>query len=623
MSESKTLIQNLLRKEMGFDGIVISDFEGIYSTIPPVAAGVALELPGPTQFRGKHLLEAVKNKEISKAHIDSLALDVLKFAAKVGSDDVDHPERGVEKEETPAALVRLAAAEGIVLLKNRDSLLPLPSSPRLKIAVFGSPASNPLVHGGGSASLTPTYCVSPLEALERRFSKANIQYHPGVPIFKKIPSVSLDVMTAPSTGKPGADCYWYNGWEFNEDIIHHEVLEETRTLVIDARISNLLPHHCNRMHFILKPKFSGTHVFGVTSSGKCIIFVDGREVLQHAGFTDVRVEYVMQPGDFEERVAIMMEADREYEVRVDTLSTTAPSPSPVFTMAPQATQVGFYENMSSAVMPEASKLASECDIAIVFTANNKEYESESFDRKSMDLSPEQNDLISAVACSARKSIVINQTGSPISMPWINDIDAILQCWYAGQEVGNALVDLLSGDRNPSGKLPVTFPRHIENSPSFGNFSTDEKMEVRYEEGLKMGYRARELPTPLFPFGHGLSYTQFDLKDFRLEPAVFGSNAKIDAIVTVTNIGAIDGQEVVQVYVDGVLKGFSKTLILAEGEEKEVTISLDKYAFSGWDSSVGQWVIEPRAYEVDIRQDANTVIASLVYVIETYSTWSGL
>lgn len=626
MSEHQNLIQDVLRQEWGFDGIVVSDFEGVYSTTPPITAGVALELPGPARFRGDHLLEAVKEGKVTESQIDLLAADVVKFAAKVGSDDNTTPERDISKEETPSDLLREAATEGIVLLKNDANLLPLSPSSSLKIAVFGSPASSPIIHGGGSASMTPTYCISPLEALQRTFSNADIKYHPGVPIFKKIPSASLDLMTAPSTGKPGVDCYWYNEWEFSaDDLVHHETLETTRTLVIDSRISGLSPKHCSRMHFILKPKSTGTHTFGVTASGKSIIRVNGCAILQHDGFTDVRVEYVMQPGDFEQRATVDMQAGEEYEVIIDTLSTTAPPPSPIFVMAPQATQVGFCENLPSCITADISELATECDVAIIFTANNKEYESESFDRPSMHLSALQNDLIDTVARHAPKSILVNQTGSPIDMRrWIDSVDAILQCWYAGQEVGNALADLLSGACSPSGKLPVTFPRRIEDSSSYDNFPMDNTvMEVCYKEGVEMGYRARsspDQPLPLFPFGYGLSYTQFGYSDFRLVES--DSPVDVDVFVTIANIGSVPGHEVVQVYVDGVLRGFSK-IYLNPGEEKAVQVSLDKYAWSEWDSGIGCWAIRSRGYEVDVRRDANTVVSSLVHMIDQYSTWRGL
>ncbi|KAL3484523.1 glycoside hydrolase superfamily [Aspergillus germanicus] len=311
MSENKDLLQGLLRKEWGYQGAIVSDFEGVYSTVPSVLAGVALELPGPARFRGERLLQAVKDGQVPESQIDALIPDVITLASKVGMEDENLVEEDTKPTETTTALLRDIAAEGIVLVKNKDNILPILPTKRPKIAVFGSPAATPIIHGGGSASLTPVYVSTPLEALEQKYGRENITYQPGVPIFKKIPSASISVMRALSNGQPGVDCYWYNGWTIGENQIYHEVLESTRTLVIEPRISELEPTHCSRMAFILKPQTSGTHAFGVTACGKCVLRVDDEAILEHTGFTDVRVEYVMQPGDFEVRKNMDMVAGRE------------------------------------------------------------------------------------------------------------------------------------------------------------------------------------------------------------------------------------------------------------------------------------------------------------------------
>ncbi|KAL4862362.1 glycoside hydrolase superfamily [Aspergillus spectabilis] len=502
MSENKELLQSLLCKEWGFQGTI------------PVLAGVALELPGPARFRWEKLLQVIKDGEIAQPQIDALVRYVATLAEKVGMKDEDAAEPDIQKTEPTSVLLRDIAAEGIVLLKNKQDLLPIAPARKPRIAVFGSPAATPIIHGGGSASLTPAYVSTPLQALEEKYGKDNITYHPGVPILKKIPSPPTSIMTTISDGKPGVDCYWYNGWKIGENQIHHEVLESTRTLVIESSISELAPTHCSRMEFILKPTTSGTHTFGVTACGTCVLTS-------------------CNPATFEVRKALEMSAGREYRVTIDTDSTTAASPSPIFKVTPQATQVGFYENLNNPINKKTTSLAANSDISIIFTANNKEYESESFDRTSMSLSPLQDSLVSTVAKAAPKSVLVNQTGSPISM-WVDDIDAILQCWYGGQEVGNALVDIISGEIN-------------------------QKMEVRYEEGLEMGYRARNKPPPLFPFGFGLSYTRFRFSAVSLgKPAgPFSQGGIVTVTTTVTNDGPVRGKEVVQVYVDGVLKGFQK------------------------------------------------------------------
>ncbi|KAL3475942.1 glycoside hydrolase [Aspergillus californicus] len=624
MSENKELLQGLLRKEWGFQGTVVSDFEGVYATVAPVLAGVALELPGPARFRGEKLLQAIKENEITQPQIDALVKDVTTLAEKVGMKDEHAAEPDIQKTATTSALLREIAAEGIVLLKNNHNILPIAPAKKLRIAVFGSPAATPIIHGGGSASLTPVYLTSPLQALEEKYGKDNITYHPGVPIFKKIPVPSTSIMRTISDGKPGVDCYWYNGSQIGENQIHHEVLESTRTLVIDSRISELAPTHCSRMDFLLTPATSGTHTFGVTACGTCALRVDNELILEHSGFKDCRVEYVMQPGNFEARTMLPMTAGREYRVTIDTNATTASPPSPIFKVTPQATQVGFYENLNNPINENTIALAANSDISIVFSANNKEYESESFDRPSMSLSPLQDRLISTVAEAAPRSVLVNQTGSPISMPWLDDLDAVLQCWYAGQEVGNALVAILSGEISPSGKLPVTFPRVIEDSSSFGNFPTDQDMEVRYEEGLEMGYRARNKPPPLFPFGFGLSYTRFNFSAMSLSHSAqpFSHGGVVTITTTVTNAGSVRGKEVVQVYVDGVLKGFQK-VSLEPGASQQVEIGLDKYAFSEWDCAGRSWVVAKRDYAVELRQDANTLVAELRFSLETQESWTGL
>lgn len=310
MSENKDLLQGPLRKEWKFQGAIVSDIEGVYSTAPSVLAGVSLELPGPARFRAKRLLQAVKEGQVDESQVDALAADVITLASRVGMRDENAAEANIPRDETTAALLHEIAAEGIVLLKNNQNLLPILPAKALEIAVFGSPAMTPVINGGGSASLSPVHVSIPLEALEEKFGKDNMQYHAGVPIFKKIPSAPTWTMRTLRDGRPGVDCYWYNGWTVGANQVHHEVLESTRTLVIDARISELSATHCTRMGFILTPKTSGTHVFGVTACGKCVLRVDGKAILEHAGFEDCRVEYVMQPGDFEARTSLQMVAGK-------------------------------------------------------------------------------------------------------------------------------------------------------------------------------------------------------------------------------------------------------------------------------------------------------------------------
>ncbi|KAJ5999943.1 glycoside hydrolase superfamily [Penicillium waksmanii] len=621
-SENPFLLETILRCEWKYDGCTMSDFGGVYTDIEPIKCGLNLEMPGPSLHRGAKTIEALSQGKLNEADIDNNIAQIINLSRKVGMDDENALEKAAPDAQT-SVIIRQTATEGIVLLKNTNDVLPIPPKTSFKIAVFGAPAAVPLVHGGGSPSLSSHYVIAPLQALQQTYQ--NVEYLYGVPIFRKIPSAPLDCMTS-SSGKAGVDCHWYNGSRFGENEILHERLDTTRTLVIDSRITGLEREHCSRMECTLVPKTSGYHTFGVTACGETHIYVDDEEVVSHEGFISTKVPHIMQPWRFEKRASIKMNGGQGYKVRIDTFSTVAPPPPPPAPqIPPQATQVGFFENLGTQDLKELEALASKSDVSIIFTGNNKEWESESFDRKTFHLSSEQEEMISAVAGASQRTIVINQTGAPIAMPWLDKVDAVLQTWFAGMEVGNAVADVLSGQVSPSGRLPTTFPACISDVPSDSNFPIDRNLDIRYAEGLAVGYRALQCPgakPPLFPFGYGLSYAKFDYSDLTLSkgdaPYLYNTS------VTVTNVSRVPSKEVIQVYVDGILKAFEKVFIAA-GDHTQVHIGLEKYAFSTWNAEAKSWEIEARDYQVEIRRDALTVITSLTCTVlpQEAFQWAGL
>lgn len=226
----------------------------------------------------------------------------------------------------------------------------------------------------------------------------------------------------------------------------------------------------------------------------------------------------------------------------------------------------------------------------------------------------QDALITAVAASNPNTIVVNQSGTPVTMPWISQVPAVLQAWYQGQEAGNALADVLFGFANPSGKLPTTFPKRLEDNPSFHNWP-GENVEVVYGEGLYIGYRhyERARVEPLFAFGHGLSYTTFEYGKTSLSDTVLSSSlgSKLTLAVPVTNTGTVAGAEIVQAYIHDTksrlprpekeLVAFGK-LFLEPGETKEANLVLDKYSVGYWDGSLeeaGRWIAEEGEFEVRV------------------------
>lgn len=330
-----------------------------------------------------------------------------------------------------------------------------------------------------------------------------------------------------------------------------------------------------------------------------------------------------------------MEGGRPYNIRIDTLSTVSPSPPPpAFQIAPQPTQVGFFENLESLNIPELEDLARSSDISIVFTGNTKEFESESFDREQLGLSLTQDSMISTIAAASSKTVVVNQTGPPVSMPWLDSVDAFLQYWFAGMEVGNATANIISGKVNPSGHLPMTFPKSIEDVPAAANFPADEHLDIHYVERDRVGYRAltgeKPSPAPLFVFGQGLSYAEFEYSKFRMKRKV-GDELAVEVLVDIKNTSPRTGKEVVQVYVDGLLKAFAKPLLQA-GSLESLSILLDKYAFCEWDEKTilesgqeGAWKIDTRGCVIELRKDAMTRICGGVWTVDEKKglCWRGL
>jgi beta-glucosidase len=242
-------------------------------------------------------------------------------------------------------------------------------------------------------------------------------------------------------------------------------------------------------------------------------------------------------------------------------------------------------------------VARDADVAILVVGLDAEWESEGYDRQTMDLPKDgsQDRLIEAVLAANPRTVIVNQSGTPISMPWVHRAPAILQAWYQGQEAGNALASVLLGHQSPSGKLPTTFPVRIQDNPAYHNWP-GENLTTVYGEGIYVGYRhyERSRITPLFPFGHGLTYTTFAYGTPTLSATTLAETSSIAITLPVTNTGAVPAAEIVQAYVRVV------KVALQPGETKEVCLTLDKYAVGYFDSSLGRagaWIAEEGVFEV--------------------------
>ena len=253
-------------------------------------------------------------------------------------------------------------------------------------------------------------------------------------------------------------------------------------------------------------------------------------------------------------------------------------------------------------------LAAESDVAVIFVGA---FDSEGHDRSNISLPADQNQLISSVAKANPRTVVVITGGNPVAMPWLNEVAAVVYAWYPGQLGSEAIADLLLGNINPSGKLPISFPKSWQEHPAFGHYPEDPGLpgQVTYSEGIYVGYRFYDTKkmAPLFPFGFGLSYTHFSYSDIKLSLADSSSStAKVAVTFTLKNSGKIAGAEVAELYIQPInpridrplqeLKGFKK-IQLAAGESKQVTLNLDSSSFAYYSTAKKQWQTDPGLYEI--------------------------
>jgi beta-glucosidase len=321
-----------------------------------------------------------------------------------------------------------------------------------------------------------------------------------------------------------------------------------------------------------------------------------------------------------------MQAGQSYQV---TVEYAAQSRGP-FSL--QAVRVGMFQPLGEGAIDRAAELAAAADVAMVFVGLTGDWDTEGGDRPHMDLVGRQNELIERVAAANPKTVVVLQTGGPVTMPWLDRVAGVLQAWYPGQEAGNSIADVLFGDVNPSGKLTQTFPARLEDNPAYLNYP-GENGRVRYGEGIFVGYRYYEKKRiePMFPFGFGLSYTRFTYGTLRLSADAIGPGDQLTVSVDVTNAGDRAGQEVVQLYVHDAearlarpekeMKGFAK-IALDPGETATVTLTLDRRALAYWDDAKQAWVAEAGEFAALVGGSSRDIQAQATFRLTETAVFGG-
>jgi beta-glucosidase len=654
VADDERLVEDILRREWGFDGLVVSDWMGTYSTSQSLIAGVDVEFPGPTRWRGEKLIQAIAEGAVSEAIIDKSARRVIALASSLGlfENPEEPPEREVEDKHRDQ-FIRDSAAEGMVLLKNEDNVLPLKDSSR--VALIGYLAENISLGGGGSARVDALHAVSMIQGFEKLGIET--KFEPGVPIFGVLPHADPATVSKPkiesSSGAlennvPGRNVrlQWFNGSTMGENQVLEEYINRTEYMIKETWPSFLDRTYCTRMTCEISPKTSGLHTFSVVATGKSICYINGEVAFIREQEIDLKYEsFYFFKSKLERRFTYDMVAGQPYSIVLESwacLPEILNNP-PLNGKMHQGSALRFFEYVDiPGRISSASALAAESDYAVLCIGNTNEIESEGYDRDTMDLTPDQYTLISAVTKVNPKTIVVNFSGAPVTMTqFFDDVPAILQAWFPGQECGLSVARVLTGAVNPSGRLPLSWPKRLEDNPSFGNFPVDDNDVLRYEEGLDIGYRHYDrdsTPTPLFPFGYGLSYTTFEICGASgPDPSVVmseGLDGKFKLSCLVQNTGAKDGSTVVQFYLQfpeisigrtrplKELKGFQKVFLKA-GQSASVEVTFDKYSLSYYDASKGCWSIQKGRYVALVGLSSTEIAAKLLFSVEKNYEWTGL
>jgi len=626
-SEHPYLLTDILRNEWGFDGVVVSDwFFSVKSTAASVNAGLDLEMPGPPMWRGEKLLQAVEHGEVKEATIDASVRRLLQLMVKAGifEHPEEAPEQAIDRPEH-RALIREAAAEGIVLLKNEQRVLPLQSDHLTSIAVIGPNAKVAQIMGGGSAQVNAHYAVTPFDGIVARAGKRiSVRYELGCTNHKLLPLLDTSLLRAGTQGvEHGYTVEYFNG----DDLVGTPVGQETKTTSEFQWFNNpeALPAGVDSEKFSARitarftPQESGPHTFALVSAGLSRLFIDGQEVIDN-WTKQVPGDTYFGGGSTEVEAVVALEAGREYRFRLEYARAGS--------VLISAVRLGCLPPIPADAMERAAALAATSDVAIVCAGSSGEWESEGGDKQDITLPGQQNALIERIAAANPRTIVVLNTGSPFAMPWIDKVAGVLEAWFPGQECGNAIADVLFGDTNPSGKLPQTFPVRVEDNPAYLNFP-GENGKVYYGEGLFVGYRYydKKKITPLFPFGFGLSYTTFSYGPLSLNAQEIGDTLQVS--VDITNTGQRVGKEVVQLYVrdeqsrlqrpEKELKAFTKVQ-LEPGERKTVALSITRDALAYYDDLAREWVAEAGTFEVLVGASSQDIRATATFALIESSHW---
>ncbi|RWZ50818.1 beta-glucosidase [Labedella phragmitis] len=606
------LLSDPLSTEWGFDGVVVSDWTAVRS-LEAARADTDLAMPGPSPAWSESLTRAVIDGTVSSDAVDRKVHRLLRLAHRVGALAGSDPVFPIEIDVS--AFAREAAVEGAVLLTNNDEL-PWDGSAISTIAVIGHHARSPRTQGGGSATVVPAYSTTPLESVRAGLPHAAVSYSQGAVVSEGVEAFPLDRLSNPYTGEAGLRVTFLDdeGAEiFSEDRFSSSLvwfdgdvpLGRAKTIVVETT---------------LMPEADGQAAIGFASSRSGRIYVDGvLELEAHVEVDgdDVGIGLLSPPSAttlIMNRGGIERVIRGEFDVLPDDPLPGAASVTLGSAPLPQSADV---------LIAEAVANARAADVALVVVGTNEKVESEGFDRTSLSLPGHQDALVHAVARANPRTVVVVNAGSPVLMPWRDEVSAVLLGYFGGQEMGAAIADILLGVSEPGGRLPTTWPANEVDVPVLDVVPVDGTLA--YDEGVHIGYRAWLAAGrhPAFPFGWGLGYTEWSFRSSRLEGSIADDDLAV--VVDVENVGRRSGKLVVQVYAerseedpDGPVRWLVGSAIAREasGFYGPVRVPVRARSLSRWDAGLSTWVA--RSGPLTLRIGSSSVDLPITVKLERVS-----
>jgi beta-glucosidase len=593
------LLETPLNSEWGFDGVVISDWTAVRS-LASATASQDLVMPGPDGPWGDALVEVVRSGAIDEAVLDRKVARILTLAQRVGALD-GFPVAEPAWVEDGIAFTREAAIEGTVLLSNNGEL-PWNAEALRSVAVIGDNASNARTQGGGSATVVPEYTVSPLQGLRAALPGVEVSYRLGAVVQDGVVEFSLDQMTNPVTGESGLHTRFVDA---DGAVLFAEDRRSSSLVYFggDAPVGSAAALELSTR---FTPDATGPVRFGFSSVGHGRVWVDGELIVDQTLVpvgTDLGAAFLAPPSASTE---VAVTAGQPVEVRLWFDLTGREGPLAHLLGLRFGTEPAADDE--DALIAEAAAAAAKADVALVVVGTNSVVESEGYDRESLALPGRQDDLVRAVAAANPRTVVLVNAGSPVLLPWREDVAAVLVGYFGGQEMGNAVADVLLGIAEPGGRLPTTWAAAEEDVPVLSTTPVEGVLE--YTEGIHIGYRAwlKHDKAPAFWFGSGLGYTDISLADVKA-PASVTAGDTLTVSVAVVNRGKRDGKQVVQVYAErdtSVVERPARWLVgyapvrVGAGESTQIEVSVPSRLLAYWDAG---WQSEPGDYRLRVGTSA--------------------